>query len=151
MRVYKYYTYWQIQRVRAKDLKTTEDKLNQMELFLLKESTMSNLKRVINWANGLNLTVKDPKIDEFKKEILSRRYNYQADREESFDSFEKDDLMKLYKDLKRRADKWAKNHYYNCDLLGYLQKLALYLGENISELIDRSLHDKEKSTHKFLF
>lgn len=162
--VFKYYTPWQVARIKVKGFKDLDDKLDYIDLFLQRDLTVNNLKRAINWGYGLQISLQKESEDWYmvgnfimfwetaiEDITMAEYYEERPDRDVSFDEYDKELLIKLFKDLHTRARKWAKNHYYNKELLTYLQSLADYLDRDITELIIQSNTDDQKSTHKFIY
>ena len=62
-KVYKYNIDWQVTRVKAKDIKDIDDKLEYISSFYKKHKNKENQERIINWAKGLKIAYPKSKID----------------------------------------------------------------------------------------
>ncbi len=154
--VFKYYTPWQIARIKAKNEFDIKQKLLVIDAFLKMDPRQANKERVLNWAHGYKISCEEDSIEEyailnFIDSVENQEFPIGPDKLYTFTDFDRPWLTLIFKDLYTRAKKWAKNHYYNKDLLTYLQSLADYLDRDITELIIQSNTDDQKSTHKFIY
>ena len=156
MKVFKYYTPWQIARVKAKNEFDIKQKLLVVDTFLKMDPRQENKERVLNWAHGYRISQDDSSIEHYAilcyiESVQNQEFLSGPDKQYPFTEWDRPWLTLVFKDLYTRAKKWAKNHYYNKDLLTYLQELADYLERDITELIIKSNTDDQKSTHKFIY
>lgn len=156
MKVFKYYTPWQIARIKAKNEFEIKQKLVVIDSFLKMDPRQDNQERVLNWAHGYKISCDPESIEyygiiNFIDSVQTQVFPSGPDKEYPFTELDRPWLTLVFKDLYTRAKKWAKNHYYNKELLTYLQELADYLNRDITELIIQSNTDEHKSTHKFIY
>jgi len=154
--IFKYYTPWQIARVKAKNELEINQKWVVVESFLKMDPRQENKERVLNWLYGLWIAYPSESTKWFEVGNLvmyleDQIFPSNPDKEYPFTELDRPWLTLVFKDLYTRAKKWAKNHYYNKELLTYLQELADYLNRDITELIIQSNTDEHKSTHKFIY
>ena len=161
----KYYTPWQVVRTEARDFSTPEEKLSYVLDYLKANLNYPNYERVYNWAEGLQkgyigrnedaVALIDDYLAELK-ELLPLPDKEKP--EPPLSSYDPTILEDVYKDLYVRAEKWAKNYYFNEELLSYLEKLETAIKKPMKKSTKRLRQAQKeaekkgaKSQHKFLY
>lgn len=137
-KVYKYDIDWQITRANLKKIKSIEAKLTFAMEFLRNHSTQLNKDRVLNWAEGLRIALREDydraQVTSFKKEVsdfsplitgdLTRQPN-----KESFNKYTQQDRFNLFRDLLVRAKKWLSKGYVNEEFDKFMKALIESLND----------------------
>ena len=148
--MYKYNLMWQLLRMEIKQT-SLDNKLEKLLCFYQQYPSKENQDRIINYLKGLYISNKHPNILQCIDQIKSITSNVQ-DVDIDINNVRTQDLVKLYKDLYNRNNKWLKNNYRNKDLNDFLCLLynELY-NRNIIVKKNFDIIPQDKSTHKFIF
>ena len=148
--MYKYNLMWQLLRMKIKQT-SLDNKLEKLLYFYQQYPSKENQDRINNYLKGLHISNKHPNILQCINQIKLIIPNVQ-DVDIDVNNVCTQDLVKLYKDLYNRNNKWLKNNYRNKDLNDFLYLLYNELHNRniiIKKNFDIIPHDK--STHKFIF
>lgn len=104
----KFNIYWQIVRVKAKEYKDVNDKIEYVLTFLDKYPNIHNYGRVLNWMQMTMLAYQGDKKAVFKgviKDLIDHRKDYEENPEDmpnDLSKISKENLEMVYKDLQNR-------------------------------------------------
>lgn len=161
----KYDLDWQIVRVSLKGNRfSIPRKLDIAYKFFLKHSTIDNKERIINWLEGMKISVSDvinnslinDAIDLYKSITVADRGHCNN----NFNKYGYKSRYALWKDLYIRNKKWLSGGYYNEELNVFMDDLYNsfpsheYISNSYSysNLINlRSKSKRINNTYKFLY
>lgn len=99
---------WQIRRVRARDIKDPEKKILYVMAFLEKNPNIHNASRIHNWLKMTAVSYKDQSVrDMFEDQVNYiednlHKFEADIDNEKTIQDTNDEDLLLVYKDLKKR-------------------------------------------------
>lgn len=137
-KVYKYDIDWQITRARLKKIKSISEKLDFAMNFLKAHSTQLNKDRVLNWAEGLRIALREDfnraQVTLFKKDVSNYTPHNIGDlirqpNKEDFNKYTQQDRYNLFKDLLVRAKKWLSKGYINDEFDVFMKALIESLSD----------------------
>jgi hypothetical protein len=153
----KYDLDWQIARVKQKDHKTIEDKLEAITEYFFAHLNKADRERVLNYLVGLSMAYKgEDRLtilqvkDELAQIPVSNENRYSVD----LDKYSDDEIDRLAKDLFVRTKKWLDKGYDNREINEFL--LLLYSHIDAEDKIEklqalRKVAAGKENTHKFFF
>lgn len=158
-KVNKMYIDWQVARVKSKDFKDVKDKCENVYQFLLKNLSKNNQERVLNYLNGLFLPYKHSNrqaaeiVMWYVGEVEDLSPGIVELPESKFESFSRNELIKVSNDLIKRSKKWADGGYLHKDQNNLIIDILKFLGKN--DELERFLKIldgfSKKITHKFIY
>lgn len=104
MKVNKFNIYWQIVRVKARDIKDVDEKINFVVEFLEQKPNTHNLERVRNWLKMTSLGYTGANRKKFEKvlEALDGESYSSKDLPNDLTKIRTADLQLVHKDLSKR-------------------------------------------------
>ena len=150
--------HWQVQRVFLKQVPFC-DKLTLAEEYLRKNSNRADKERVLNYLEGLSFGY--DKESDSREKCLQLYKKLEALEVSDFNKFSQDlatqdkgVLSLVLEDLLARCIRWLKKGYRQEELIEFIKKLAIYVGDDkafakLSKYVDES--HQIKNTHKFFF
>ena len=150
----KYNLNWQITRIKNKQTKDLNTKLNNIINFYNNNKNYPTWERIYNYLEGLYLGYKDleskVKIKHCMKYLELYKVNVMIDSDILFENVDIKDLKFLYLDLYKRNQKWLKSNYRNKDLNDFLIILYEQINDNLLPK-NFDIYPNKKSTYKFLY
>lgn len=131
--VNKYWTEWQIIRVKARAIKDSKAKVDFVLDWFESKKSYQNLERVKNWVKMTSYAYDDR--DYFNTALIklnNLKFDKVLDENDNFDEFELDDLIMVFNDLKKRKYGFQYKNVPKSHT-EYMISLEAYLGDSIKK------------------
>jgi len=137
---------WQIVRIKSKGV-TVNEKYDLLLKYFNIDNDINKFYRILNYIKAYDVSTRNGDVFSEFIQSLFDNINYNSNDSHICDikDYDKDILLKLYKDLTKRNDKWTSSGYVHVKQNNFLSKLSNHLG------IKYVHKEVKQNNYKFLF
>jgi len=150
----KYHLDWQITRVKAKKLKTVQEKCAHVRAYFDAMPSEQNWERVVNYLEGLSMGYRKKNAEAvayIANEIISYgdRKSYTFDADTIFGTYTNKELQACYKDNFKRYSNYASKGYFHKEIYEFVKSFDCADSDAIEAY--KQTAEQTPNSHTFFF